>query len=128
MRIIVTGGGTGGHVYPALTILDTLLGATAVNRQLPSLSREDILWIGSKGGLEEGLVERHGVAFVGLSAGGLRGVGLLNSARNGMRIAGSIGQAGRILARLKPDAILATGGYACVSVVLAAWLRNQRRI
>jgi UDP-N-acetylglucosamine--N-acetylmuramyl-(pentapeptide) pyrophosphoryl-undecaprenol N-acetylglucosamine transferase len=124
MKVVVTGGGTGGHVYPALTVLDTLTGSTPADRQLPVLGKQDILWLGSKGGLEEGLVEHHGLTFTGLAAGGLRGVGMLNGARNALRIGGSIGQAGRILGRFKPDAILATGGYACVSVVVAGWLRG----
>lgn len=84
------------------------------------MNRSDMAWIGSKGGLEQEMVTQAGLEFVGLPAGGLRGMGLRTSARNAIRIAGSIGRARRVLSELQPDVILATGGYACVSVTLAA--------
>lgn len=80
-------------------------------------------WIGSRGGIEEDLVERTGIQFVGLSAGGLRGMGFLVKIRNAFRILSSIGRARAVLAKFKPDAVLVTGGYACVAVTLAAWLQ-----
>ena len=86
LRIAVSGGGTGGHVYPALTVLDTLRATKPANSPLPTLAADSLLWIGSHGGIEEGLVERAGLEFVGLSAGGLRGVGLLVSIRNALTI------------------------------------------
>jgi UDP-N-acetylglucosamine--N-acetylmuramyl-(pentapeptide) pyrophosphoryl-undecaprenol N-acetylglucosamine transferase len=119
----VSGGGTGGHVYPALTVLDILRVTKPANSPLPTLTADNMLWIGSHGGLEAKLVERAGLEFVGLSAGGLRGVGVLVSIRNALRIIGSLGQAQRVLGRFDPSAVLVTGGYACVSVTLAAWLR-----
>lgn len=91
---------------------------------LPTLEAGDVLWIGSRGGMEEELVRRAGIEYVGLAAGGLRGMGLLVRARSAAQIAGSVGQARTILARFKPDAVLVTGGYACVAVTLAAWLRG----
>lgn len=85
----------------------------------------DTLWIGSRGGIEEELVEHAGIEFVGLAAGGLRGMGLLVKLRNALRIAGSVGRARSILAEFGADAVLVTGGYACVAVTLAAWLQNR---
>jgi UDP-N-acetylglucosamine--N-acetylmuramyl-(pentapeptide) pyrophosphoryl-undecaprenol N-acetylglucosamine transferase len=74
--------------------------------------------------MEEELAKAAGLEFVGLAAGGLRGMGLLVTARNAARIAGSVGKARGILARFKPDAVFVTGGYACVAVTLAAWLQR----
>jgi UDP-N-acetylglucosamine--N-acetylmuramyl-(pentapeptide) pyrophosphoryl-undecaprenol N-acetylglucosamine transferase len=88
------------------------------------LAPDDLLWIGSRGGIEEELVERAGTDFIGLAAGGLRGVGVLATLRNTFRILSSVGRAQAILRRFKPNAILVTGGYACVAVTLAAWLQN----
>jgi UDP-N-acetylglucosamine--N-acetylmuramyl-(pentapeptide) pyrophosphoryl-undecaprenol N-acetylglucosamine transferase len=88
------------------------------------LAPDDLLWIGSRGGIEEDLVERAGTDFIGLAAGGLRGVGVLATLRNTFRIASSVGRAQAILRRFKPNAVLVTGGYACVAVTLAAWLQN----
>jgi UDP-N-acetylglucosamine--N-acetylmuramyl-(pentapeptide) pyrophosphoryl-undecaprenol N-acetylglucosamine transferase len=82
------------------------------------------LWIGSRGGIEEDLVKRTGTDFVGLAAGGLRGVGALVTVRNAFRIVGSVGRARSILAQFSPHAVLVTGGYACVAVTLAAWFQQ----
>jgi UDP-N-acetylglucosamine--N-acetylmuramyl-(pentapeptide) pyrophosphoryl-undecaprenol N-acetylglucosamine transferase len=88
---------------------------------LPTLDSADVLWIGTRGGMEEELVKHAGLEYAGLAAGGLRGMNLLVRARNAAQITGSVGQARRILARFKPDVILVTGGYACVAVTMAAW-------
>ena len=118
MKLVVSGGGTGGHVYPALTVIETLRSPAGSLR--PPLDGGDVLWIGTRGGIEEDIVERAGLGFVGLSAGGLRGVGPWLKARNVLRIAGSVRPARRILRRFQPDVVFVTGGYACVSVTLAA--------
>jgi undecaprenyldiphospho-muramoylpentapeptide beta-N-acetylglucosaminyltransferase len=123
MKLVVSGGGTGGHVYPALTVINALCEPKPVDAALPTLTPADVLWIGSRGGIEEDLVERAGTEFVGLAAGGLRGMGLLVKIRNAFRIIRSVGRARSILAKFEPDAVLVTGGYACVAVTLAAWLQ-----
>ncbi len=122
MRLVASGGGTGGHVYPALTVIETLLKPRLADRRLPVLAADQVLWIGSRGGMEEELVRRAELDFTGVAAGGLRGKGPIITVRNAIQIASSVGRARSILARFKPDAVLVTGGYACVSVALAAWL------
>lgn len=124
MKLVVSGGGTGGHVYPALTVIKVLREPKPAGLSLPTLAPDDLLWIGSRGGIEEDLVGRTGTDFVGLAAGGLRGVGVLATMRNTFRIAGSVGRARAILRRFKPNVVLVTGGYACVAVTLAAWLQH----
>jgi UDP-N-acetylglucosamine--N-acetylmuramyl-(pentapeptide) pyrophosphoryl-undecaprenol N-acetylglucosamine transferase len=124
MRLIISGGGTGGHVYPALTVIETLVQPKPANSGLPVLAATDLLWIGSQNGIEEELVTRAGLEFIGLPAGGLRGMKLLAQARNTAFITRSVGKARRILGRFKPDVVLVTGGYACVAVTLAAWIHQ----
>lgn len=114
MRVVVSGGGTGGHVYPALAVLAALRQPGAV----------DVLWIGSRGRIEEELVGHAGYRFAGLAAGGLRGVGLAARVRNAAHIALGVGHAGRLLAEFRPGVVMSTGGYASVSTTLAAWLRR----
>jgi UDP-N-acetylglucosamine--N-acetylmuramyl-(pentapeptide) pyrophosphoryl-undecaprenol N-acetylglucosamine transferase len=121
MKLVVSGGGTGGHVYPALTVLE-LLRREQPAEGLPSLAPGDVLWIGSRGGMEEELVRRAGVEFVGLPAGGLRGMGLLVKMRNTLLILRSVGRARKLLAGFQPQVVFVTGGYACTAVTLAAWL------
>lgn len=70
------------------------------------------------------MVKRAQVDFVGLAAGGLRGMGLWVTLRNAFLLVRSTGRARSILARFKPDVILVTGGYACVAVTLAARLQR----
>jgi UDP-N-acetylglucosamine--N-acetylmuramyl-(pentapeptide) pyrophosphoryl-undecaprenol N-acetylglucosamine transferase len=124
MRLVVSAGGTGGHVYPALAVVEHLLDARAQNASMPTLAAADLLWIGSQGGMEEDLVRRAVIPYIGLAAGGLRGKGVLERVRNTARIATSVGKARGILARFKAAAVFVTGGYACVSVTLAAWIQR----
>jgi len=67
------------------------------------------------------MVTGAGVEFVGLAAGGLRGMGPWTALRNAVRILGSIAAARRIVRRFRTDVVLVTGGYACVPVTMAAW-------
>jgi UDP-N-acetylglucosamine--N-acetylmuramyl-(pentapeptide) pyrophosphoryl-undecaprenol N-acetylglucosamine transferase len=124
MRAVVSGGGTGGHVYPALTVLAELLKPKPEGSTVPTVEASDLLWLGSRGGIEEELVRAAGFEFVGLPAGGLRGMKLLVTVRNAARIAASVRRARSILAEFKPDVIFVTGGYACVAVTLAAWMQH----
>ncbi len=124
MRLIVSGGGTGGHVYPALTVVEAMVRPKSAGPGLPLLAATEVLWIGSQDGIEEELVTRAGLEFVGLAAGGLRGMGLLAQIRNSARIANSVRKAQSILARFKPDVVFVTGGFACVAVTVAAWVQH----
>jgi UDP-N-acetylglucosamine--N-acetylmuramyl-(pentapeptide) pyrophosphoryl-undecaprenol N-acetylglucosamine transferase len=123
MKLVVSGGGTGGHVYPALTVINVLCKSKPDGVALPTLAPTDVLWIGSRGGIEEDLVTRTGTQYIGLAAGGLRGMGWLVTIRNAFRIVGSVGRARSVLREFKPDVVLVTGGYACVAVTLAAWMQ-----
>ena len=109
-------------MYPGLTVIKALLDHKPAGSALPTLEPADLLWIGSRGGIEGELVRHAGIEFVGLAAGGLRGMGLLVKARNALRIVASVGRARAILSEFRPDVILITGGYACVAVTLAARL------
>jgi UDP-N-acetylglucosamine--N-acetylmuramyl-(pentapeptide) pyrophosphoryl-undecaprenol N-acetylglucosamine transferase len=111
-------------VYPGLTVIKALLDPKPSGSGLPTLERDDLLWIGSRGGIEAELVKHEDIEFIGLAAGGLRGKGLWVKARNGLRILGSVGRARGILDAFQPDVILVTGGYACVAVTLAGWMKN----
>jgi UDP-N-acetylglucosamine--N-acetylmuramyl-(pentapeptide) pyrophosphoryl-undecaprenol N-acetylglucosamine transferase len=124
MKLLVSGGGTGGHVYPALTVIEALRRTKPAGSTLPTLASADLLWVGSRGGLEEEMVGRAGLEFVGLTAGGLRGVDLLTKVRNAIRIVGSLGKARDILERFEPDVLLVTGGYACVAVTVSGWMKG----
>lgn len=117
-RILIAGGGTGGHIYPAL----------AVARELERLGSErlgaapEILYAGARGGMEERLAGEAGYRFLGVAAGGLVGKGPRELLRNGWRMAGGFLEALAHLRRERPELVLGTGGYAAAPWLLAALL------
>ncbi len=111
MRIWIAGGGTGGHVYPGLSVAQTLRAE----------DNPEIIYIGSVGGVEEQLVERAGLRFAGVPAGGVHSVGLWRSLRNIIKLIQGWKAAYRLGKRERPVALFVTGGYASVPVALAAW-------
>ncbi len=116
---MLSGGGTGGHVYPALAVVEELKRATSNGDGLPEL--EAVLYVGTAGGLEANIVARAGVAFCAVEATGLRGLFPWRMLFNSLTLVKGSGQAWRIVRAFRPDVILATGGYASVPVVIAAW-------
>ncbi len=115
---MISGGGTGGHVYPILAVVEAL-GSQIANRKF--------LYVGSRGGVEEGIVSRfaqEGVPFAAISAGGLRGLAPWTVARNLFKMTRGFAQSLRIVRDFSPDVVLVTGGYVCAPVATAAWLRR----
>lgn len=110
-------------MYPALSVVPELKRLVErLRADDPSLpSPLEILWVGSRGGMEQALVERAGLKFKSVSAVGLRGrnpataVGSLWFMSQGYR------ESRQILSRFQPDALFITGGYVTVPVTLAAW-------
>ena len=119
MRVVFCGGGTGGHVYPALTVAAALRRATEGKQPL------DILYIGVKGKMDRELVVREGIAFRAVTAGPLRVCSALGTAQGLWRLLIGTAEAYMLLGRFRPDAVFATGGYGSVGVGLAAKLRGR---
>jgi UDP-N-acetylglucosamine--N-acetylmuramyl-(pentapeptide) pyrophosphoryl-undecaprenol N-acetylglucosamine transferase len=90
------------------------------------LDAEDInvIWLGREGALEETLVQRAGLPFFGIQAAPMVGVGVFGRLRNLIALASGMFSAWRFAGRERPDALLVTGGYVCVPVAVAAWLRR----
>ncbi len=78
------------------------------------------MWVGATDGMEAELVERAGVPFLGIPAGGVHGVALLNAVRNGWQLMRGTAAAWRHMRRARPDVLLTTGGYVSGPVALAA--------
>ncbi len=110
MRVLLSGGGTGGHLYPALAI------AEALRRRRPEV---EILFVGGDR-IESRIVPQEGWAFQPIAARGLpRRLSPSALLASGVTAFG-VAQAGRILWRWRPDVVVATGGYVCVPVGCAA--------
>ena len=111
MRVIVTGGGTGGHIYPALAIADK------IKEMEPD---SEILYVGNDVGLEKDIVPKTGYPFEMVTAMWLDRSNLLKIFKTGWGVVKGTSEARRIMKRFKPDVVIGTGGYVCVPVLLAA--------
>ena len=114
-------------MYPALAVAQALQAAapeTGVAPEADGAPEYALTWVGSTDGMEAELVARAGLPFIGIPAGGLHGVALLNAVRNGWQLTRGTFAALRHLRRERPNAILTTGGYVSGPVaVAAAWRR-----
>jgi UDP-N-acetylglucosamine--N-acetylmuramyl-(pentapeptide) pyrophosphoryl-undecaprenol N-acetylglucosamine transferase len=115
MRLLIAGGGTGGHIYPALAVARSL-------RERPERpTAPELVWVGGHRGLEADLVRESGIRVRRLVLRSLRTVDLsVNTVLDPVRLALSVPQAAAILAAERPAAILTTGGYVAVPVLMAA--------
>ncbi|WP_245720137.1 UDP-N-acetylglucosamine--N-acetylmuramyl-(pentapeptide) pyrophosphoryl-undecaprenol N-acetylglucosamine transferase [Nocardia uniformis] len=126
LRLIVSGGGTGGHIYPALTTIRTLEAQlAATDRQL------DVLWIGTAGSLEARVATAEDVRFEAVATGKIRRAAnplKLFSRSNILdmcRVPLGVLQARRLIAQFGPDVVLTTGGYVAVPTGLGSWLARR---
>ena len=111
MRVMVSGGGTGGHIYPAITIIERL------RAQDPSV---EILYVGTKKGLESDIIPKENIPFETIEVAGFqRKLTLANLAIAG-RAAKGVWQALSLVRKFRPDVVIGTGGYVCGPVLLAA--------
>ncbi len=115
LTLMVAGGGTGGHIYPAVAIAREFMARDA---------RRKVVFVGTEYGLEKTLVPREGFPLEFVSIGGLKGKSILLTLRNAARIPWSLVEAWRLLSKHRPDVVLGVGGYASGPVVLAAALRR----
>ena len=110
MRVIVTGGGTGGHIYPALAIADKI-------REMEPDS--EILYVGNDVGLEKEIVPKAGYPFKMVTAMWLDRSSPVKIFKTGWGVLKGTAEARRIMKEFKPDVVIGTGGYVCVPVLLA---------
>ncbi|MFQ5616882.1 MAG: glycosyltransferase [Anaerolineales bacterium] len=109
MRLLICAGGTGGGVYPALSVWQ------ALGEQV-----DDVLWVGGEGGMEADLVRREGIPFTSIPASAVHGVGL-RTLVGLARAARGYFAARKIIRQFRPDALFFTGGYVAIPVALAGW-------
>ncbi|MEX2080299.1 MAG: UDP-N-acetylglucosamine--N-acetylmuramyl-(pentapeptide) pyrophosphoryl-undecaprenol N-acetylglucosamine transferase [Dehalococcoidia bacterium] len=112
MRLALTAGGTGGHIFPAMAVLDAL-------RLRPGLDL-DVRFFGPENRGERAMVESHGVAFEAVPSAGVRGRSPLRLIQGLCALAWGTVVAFRKLRRFRPDAVFSTGGYASFPASLAA--------
>lgn len=111
--IVLTGGGSSGHVTPNIALL-------------PELKRNgySIYYIGSKDGIEKQLIENEGIPYYSISTGKLRRYFDLKNFTDVFKVADGFRQAFNLLGRLKPSIVFSKGGFVSCPVVWASWLRR----
>lgn len=107
--IVLTGGGTAGHVTPNLALIPELKKAGY-----------NVIYIGTENGMERGLVEKTGVEYHYVSTGKLRRYMSKDNFTDMFKVVKGIGEAKKLIKRLKPDIVFSKGGFVAVPVVLGA--------
>lgn len=108
MRIVATGGGSGGHVFPIFALLPHLK------------THADVCYIGESGKLEERLCAKHGVPFYPISATKLKRGEIAANLSIPIKLFKSVRQATDVLTELSPDLVFSKGGYVALPVAIAA--------
>lgn len=111
MRLIVSGGGTGGHIYPALSIIKE------VKKHEPN---GEVLYIGTQSGLESKLVPREGIPFETIHITGFKRKISVENVKTIYRFLKGVQKAKKMIKQFQPDVVVGTGGYVCAPVVYAA--------
>lgn len=113
--LMIAGGGTGGHIYPAIAIAQEYL-ARPRDRS--------VIFVGSEYGLEKTIVPRAGYPIEFISVGGLKGKSRRETLRNLRLLPAGLVESWRLISRYRPAAILGVGGYSSGPVLLAGVLRG----
>ena len=116
MRVLFAGGGTGGHVYPALAVADRLA------EIVPSFKA---LFVGTRSGLESRIVPENGYDIEFITSRGVRGRGVAGKIGTLASLVPGTVQASMILRRFDPDLVFGSGGYASAAVIFAAYLQRR---
>ena len=111
MRIVLTGGGTGGHIYPALAV------GKQLQQEDPST---ELLYIGTNRGLESRIVPEAGIRFEAVEITGFKRKLSADNLKTVLRFFKGVRRSKELLKAFKPDAVVGTGGYVCGPVMYAA--------
>jgi UDP-N-acetylglucosamine--N-acetylmuramyl-(pentapeptide) pyrophosphoryl-undecaprenol N-acetylglucosamine transferase len=119
MKIILSGGGTGGHIYPALAI------AGELKERLPEV---ELLYVGTPSGMESRIVPEAGLAYSSLDVSGIDRTSMLKASKSIVKFPNSFFQARTIIKEFNPDIIVGTGGYVSFPIVLAGTFMGIKTI
>ncbi|MBT1072087.1 undecaprenyldiphospho-muramoylpentapeptide beta-N-acetylglucosaminyltransferase [Pelotalea chapellei] len=111
MKLVIAGGGTGGHLFPGIAVAEEFLSRSSEN---------EVLFIGTERGIESRAVPAAGYRLEIISAAGIRGKGSFGKLKGGIQMLYGYAQSRRVLREFQPDIVLGVGGYASLPVVMAA--------
>jgi UDP-N-acetylglucosamine--N-acetylmuramyl-(pentapeptide) pyrophosphoryl-undecaprenol N-acetylglucosamine transferase len=111
MKVIIAGGGTGGHLYPGI----------AIARELLREGGTEVLFVGTEQGIEARVLPNEGLPVRFISVGKLKGMKLMSVVKTLLTLPRSVLQSLELLRQARPDAVVGVGGYSSGPVALAAW-------
>lgn len=111
MKLIIAGGGTGGHLFPGIAVAEEFLSRDSAN---------EVLFVGTERGIEARAVPAAGYNLELISAAGIRGKGTFSQLKGAAMMIHGYSQSRKILKNFRPDIVLGVGGYASLPMVLAA--------
>ncbi len=109
MKFIVSAGGTGGHIFPALSLIEKIL----------EDKNNEVLYIGTTDRMESEIIPSKGIPYKGITVSGIK-KNLIKDFKNIFRINSSITECKKIINEFKPDAVIGFGGYVTFPVIMAA--------
>ena len=115
LRIVIAGGGTGGHLFPGIAVAQEFEARNAASR---------IIFVSTGNPLERSVLSKTGYPLQTITAAGIKGRGLWNQVKSVAKIPKGILAANRILKNFSPDLTVGLGSYSAGPVVFAAWLRG----
>jgi UDP-N-acetylglucosamine--N-acetylmuramyl-(pentapeptide) pyrophosphoryl-undecaprenol N-acetylglucosamine transferase len=113
VKLVIAGGGTGGHLFPGIAMAEELTSRQPQNA---------VVFVGTERGIEARAVPKAGYPLELIDVTGLKGKGVSGTVRGLLRLPRALLQSLRLLRRQRPDVVLGVGGYASGPVLLAAWL------
>lgn len=120
MKVIISGGGTGGHIYPALAIIEELKKRDKDTK---------FLYVGTEKGLEAEIVPERGIPFESITVKGLPRKKLnIDTVKTAMSLYKGLRQAEKIISKFKPDVVIGTGGYVCAPIVMKAQRKHIKTV
>lgn len=117
LNILIAGGGTGGHLFPGISIAQEFLKKNNNSR---------ILFAGTDRQFEKSILEKAGFDHKSIKIAGLKGMGLLKKIKTAMMLPAAVIQSAFIIFRFKADLIVGVGGYSSGPVAIAAWLLRRK--
>lgn len=121
MRLLMSGGGTGGHVYPVLAVVEEIRkqASERANRAVVE-GADQLLYVGRAGAIEERLAQINQIPFESIDVGGVRGLAPWTAAHNLSRLVRSVECVRSMIRTFKPESAFCTGGYVSAPVVWAS--------
>ena len=115
LHIVIAGGGTGGHLFPAVSIAQQFMAENPSNR---------VLFVSTGKPLEVSVLEKYGFDLERISAAGIKGRGFFGKAKALFPLARGVFESGRIIESFRPDLVIGMGSYSAAPMVFKAWLKN----